>query len=82
MSTTTIRITVGARDTVRELARQTGLKQQDIVDHAVEQYRRQLLLDRANAAYASLNSNAPARENEQEERAVWDVTLADGMEDE
>lgn len=75
---TTIRVTSQARDTVRELSQITGKRQQEVVDEAVEAYRRQVLLDKANTAYAALRSDSKPWDDELEERAAWDTTLTDG----
>jgi len=77
-NSTTIRVTNQARDTVREISEITGKRQQDVVDEAVEAYRRQILLEQANQAYASLRSDKEAWPAEIEEREAWDATLADG----
>ena len=76
----TIRITNQSRETVRELARETGLQQQEILDLAVEAYRRQLFLKNANSAFAALHSKSAAWSAEQAEREVWDGALGDGIE--
>ena len=81
MSTATMRVTIDARDTIRQLARETGMKQQQVIENAVENYRRHVFLESANAAYSTLQSDASAWKEEQEERAVWDETLADGREE-
>jgi len=60
---------------------QTGRKMQEILGEAVELYRRKLLLDKANAAFAALKADSQAWKEEQEERAAWDVTLLDGLKD-
>ncbi len=78
---TTIRVTSHARDTVREISRITGKRQQEVVDEAVEAYRRQILLDKANAAYAALRSDGSGWEAETREREAWDAALADGAEE-
>ena len=76
----TIRITNESRETVRELARETGLRQQEILDLAVEAYRRQLFLKNANSAFAALRAKATAWGAEQAEREAWDGALGDGIE--
>jgi hypothetical protein len=76
----TIRITNRSRDAVRELARETGLRQQEILDLAVEAYRRQLFLRNANSAFAALRDNPTAWGTEQEERKAWDTAVGDGAE--
>lgn len=80
MTTATMRITMHARDVVRELSQQTGLKHQQVIDNAVENYRRQIFLESASAAYAKLASNAEVWREEQREREAWDETLVDGDE--
>jgi predicted DNA-binding protein len=74
---TTIRVTSRARDTVRELSQITGKRQQEVVDEAVEAYRREVLLEKANSAYAALRSDSTEWDKELEERAAWDTTLTD-----
>jgi len=76
----TIRITNRSRETVRELARDMGLQQQEVLDRAVEAYRRQLFLQSANVAYAALRGNPTAWAAEERERATWDSTVGDGAE--
>ncbi len=76
----TIRITNRSRDAVRELARETGLQQQEILDLAVEAYRRQLFLRNANSAFAALRDNPAAWGAEQKEREAWDTAVGDGAE--
>ncbi len=78
---TTIRVTNQARDTVREISRITGKRQQEVVDAAVEAYRRQILLENANTAYAALRSDESAWTSETAEREAWNATLADGAEE-
>ena len=78
---TTIRVTSRARDTVREISQITGKRQQEVVDEAVEAYRRQILLENANTAYAALRSDGSAWEAETREREAWDTTLVDGAEE-
>jgi len=43
---------------------------------------RQELLRQTNEAYARLRDDPDAWREEEEERAAWDTTLADGMEKE
>ncbi len=55
---------------------------QAILDEAVETYRRQCFLERANAAFAALRNDPNAWQEELEERAAWDITLTDDLEEE
>ena len=71
-----------ARETLRELAAQTGESMQTTLHKAIETYRRQRFLEETNAAFQALRENPEAWKAEQEERAAWDSTLADGLEEE
>ena len=53
---------------------------QSLIARAVEQYRRQMVLQRANDAYAVLRSQPEAWAEELEERRIWEGTLADDLE--
>jgi len=53
---------------------------QSVLEHALEQYRRQQLLEATNAAYATLQTDAVAWADLERERMDWDQTLADGLE--
>lgn len=81
MASTTVRISSEARETLRRLSLQTGRKLQDLVDEAVERYRRELLLKEANAAFLALRSDKTAWAEEERERAAWEQTLPDGLEE-
>jgi len=81
MASATVRISLKAQEVVRRLSAQTGRKMQDILDEAVELYRRQLFLEKANAALAALRMQPGAWAIEEEERAAWDATLSDGLDD-
>lgn len=81
MTTTTIRVSLRTRDLLRELAHQSGVSMQLVLEHALEEYRRQQLLDATNAAYATLQSDSAAWADFVRERSEWDQTLADGLEE-
>ena len=82
MASTTVRISKETRVALRELAEQVGEPMHKVVAKAVEAYRRQRILEQANAVYAALRADPQAWRDEQEERREWDGTLADGLEDE
>ncbi len=79
METTTIRVSGATREALRMLAREAGKPMQDVLAEAVELYRRQRIIEQANAAYAALRSDPHAWQEELEERRMWDTTLADGL---
>jgi predicted CopG family antitoxin len=80
MTTTTIRISREAQEVLRSLAEQEGTHMQEVLEKAIEAYRRKQLLEMGNRAYAALRSNPKAWEQELAERKLWESTLADGME--
>ena len=52
-----------------------------MLEQAVEAYRRELFYAELNAAYERLQADPVAWEEELAERAEWDATLADGLDD-
>ena len=81
MNTTTIRISTRTKDIVSELAEDAGTSMQEILEQAVQEYRRQHFLRAANAAYGKLRESADAWDETQAELSVWDAALGDGLED-
>lgn len=81
MGSTTVRISREARESLQKLSEQTGRKLQELLDEAVERCRRELFLKEANAAFAALRADKEAWAEEEEERAAWEGTLADGLEE-
>lgn len=81
MAGTTVRVPEETRQTLSEIANETGESLQSIVAKAVEAYRRQRILDRTNAAYAALRNDPDMWRELQEERAEWDDTLRDDLGD-
>jgi hypothetical protein len=79
MAGTTVRISEKSRQTLRELAAKSGESMQTILDRAVEQHRRQRILEEGNAAYARLREDPVAWAEWQKELAAWDATLMDGL---
>ncbi len=80
MRSTTVRISIKSRGFLKELSAQTGKKMQEIIDEAVESYRRHLFLERANASFAALQKDSKAWEDEKKEREEWEATISDGLE--
>ena len=76
---TTVRITPAAHKFLKELASREHVSMQQLLERALEQYRRLEFLHDVNAAYAELRADASAWRQVEAERAVWDATLADGL---
>jgi predicted DNA-binding protein len=74
-----VRISPRAKATLRELSKREGKSMQAVLDEAIDHYRRETFLDRANAAYAQLRKDPKAWRQELAERAEWDGTLMDGL---
>jgi hypothetical protein len=77
---TTIRVSEKTRDTVHDLARDVGVSMAEIVEQAVEAYRRRCFVEAINAGYAELRADPEAWAAYQEELGAWDATLLDGLE--
>ncbi len=80
METTIIKISSYSYKILQEIADKYGDNLENIVEKAIEDYRRKLFLEKANRAFADLRNNPEAWEKELEERSAWDVTLTDGLE--
>jgi hypothetical protein len=78
---TTVNVSERSHAVLQELASGEGISLQHVLDKAVELYRRQRFLEEANRAYAALRNDPEAWAEELEERAAWDATLQDGLDD-
>jgi hypothetical protein len=67
------------RDRLNLLAANAGVSMQQIIDQALELYRRQQLMQQTNLAYAQLREDAAAWDELETDRAAWDTTLNDGL---
>lgn len=77
-----IRVPESTHATLREMSDATGQSMQALLVEAVEAMRRRRMLELTNAAYAALRDDPAAWRAELAEREAWDVSLADGLEDE
>lgn len=82
MPSATVRISETARETLRDLAERTGESMQEILERAVEEYRRQRFLEDLNAGFAALRNDPDAWKEVLDEREEWEHTLSDGLSDE
>lgn len=79
---TAVRISDHTKRVLEELAAREGKKIRELVDEAVELYRRRVFLEEVNRAYRSLREDPAAWVAEEEERRVWEATLGDGLQQE
>jgi len=81
MATETVRIQAETYAKLKQLADELGQSMVETLEQAVDAYRRQQFLEGLNQDFAALRSDAKAWEKESAERAKWDATSADGLED-
>jgi predicted transcriptional regulator len=81
MDSLTVRISRSTHAELRALAEETDESMTEILDKAIDLYRRKRFLDGLNADFAALRQNKAAWEEELAERDSLDATLADGLED-
>lgn len=77
----TVRISRSAHAILRALAQETDESMTEVLDRAIELYRRQRFLTGLNADFAALQRDKAAWAEELAERESWEGTLADGLED-
>lgn len=78
--TTTIRVSREVYNDAKTLAQNQHENIQEIIEHAITEYKKKKFFDSLNAAYEKLQSDPAAWEEEQKEREEWDMTLSDGLE--
>lgn len=61
------------------MAKETSSTLQEMLDQAIENQRRRLLLERSNHAYAKLRQNKKAWQGWKAELRQLDATLTDGI---
>jgi hypothetical protein len=81
MESLTVRISRSTHAALRALAEESDESMTEVLDKAIEVYRRQRFLTGLNADFAALRKNKAAWAEELAERAMWDAALADGLED-
>jgi len=80
MSAPTVRISETSHQILKELAEQTGQMMTDILEKALDAYRRKQFFEQVNAGYAELRADPKAWAEHLAERKAWDATLIDGLE--
>ena len=77
--TKTVRLPIATYEAVRRLAGDQPMH--IVIAEAVEKLRRERFMDEVNAGFAALRADLVLWAQELEERALWENTLADGLED-
>jgi predicted transcriptional regulator len=81
MESLTVRISRSSHAALRALAEESDETMTEVLDKAIEIYRRQRFVAGLNRDFAALRKNEAAWQEELAERTAWDATLSDGLED-
>ncbi len=82
MSAPTVCISEASHRVLKELVEQTGQTMMEVLDKALDAYRRKLFFEQLNAAYAALSADPVAWAEVEEERRSMDGFLMDGLDPE
>jgi hypothetical protein len=77
-----VRIDPKAHEKLSELARKAGASITETLSRAIDAYEAELFWKQLERGYSELRANPEALREENEERALFDQTIADGLEDE
>lgn len=78
----TARISSRSDSIIQEMTLLTGYSKVEVIEHALEIYRRSERMRLMNEAYQTLKSNRNAWEEELKDREELEGTIADGLEEE
>ncbi|WP_193353823.1 ribbon-helix-helix protein, CopG family [Caldicellulosiruptor sp. F32] len=78
--TTTVRVDVETYKSLKKLSEQLNQPMQKIIQEALAEYKRKILLSATAEAFAVLKENSKLWQEEVEERQLWENTLQDGIE--
>ena len=79
MKTQIVRISSETHSRLKAMASASGETIGEILAKAVDAYRREMLLNDANRAFAKLKEREELWKDEQKEREEWETALADGL---
>ncbi len=80
MATATVDISENSRELLRELTEKTGQTASEVLDKALDAYRRQVFFNQVNAGYAELRADPEAWAEFQADQKEWDDAPIDGLE--
>ena len=80
MPTQTVRIDAEDHAALNDMALKSGKSMSAVLSEAIQELRRAQLLRQTNEAYLRLKQDPSAWDEENEERRIWNNTLADGEE--
>jgi hypothetical protein len=76
----TVDISENSRELLRELAEKTGQTTCEVLEKALDAYRRQVFFDKVNAGYAELRADPQAWDEFQADQKEWDDAPIDNLE--
>ena len=77
--TLTIDISEKSHEAAQQISQRDGVSLSQVLENALESYRRQKFLEDTDAAFAALKQNSAAWQEELSEREIWEQTLSDGV---
>ena len=75
----TVHLSERSHQLLQELVEQTGQTMTDVLEKALDSYRRKLFFEQMNAGYAELRSDPEEWAEHLAERTEWEATLLDGL---
>lgn len=82
MSSVNVRISSNSYQILKTLSKGEGQSMQSVIDQAIEDLRRNRMLEATNSAFSALKADKEAWREETAEREIWENTLLDGVEKE
>lgn len=79
MSEQTIHLSEASHRALTALAEQTGQTMAEVLDKALDDYRRKVFFEQLRADYVALKADPEAWAEELAERKLWEATLMDGL---
>ncbi len=79
MSAPTVQISEVSYRLLKELTERTGQTEMEVLDKALDAYRRKLFFEHMNAGYAEMQADPEAWAEHLAGRRRWDATLMDGL---
>lgn len=79
MSTQTIVISDSSHRVLQDLAHQCGQTETQVLDKALDEYRRKMFIEQVNAGYAALRADPAAWAAVEKERRAMSGCLMDGL---
>jgi len=79
MSAPTIQISDASHRVLQDLVQHTGQTPTEVLDKALDAYRRKVFIDEVNAGYAALRADPVAWAEVEEERRSMQGSLMDGL---